>query len=403
MMTPTEKVRIKTSSEFDFDNSTPHQISIWEAFGEEPPSPPENITFSVNCIDDWPLVSQKSNRRRDFHPIKTKAHQLEITAPAGYYEEESGEKATSSFVGEQEWKLFIVLRKMALMHGGHQLDGDFALAFSFRELARFYKESTKKNINHSVLRQRLEVLRTAVYQVQDKDQSVHFSLLRELFISSKSDPKKNNGNSKCVIMFDRMTEKTLTKGNGTLIDYDLACELPHLASWIYAKLERAGLEAGIESGVPYKLWLKDTLYRVGLDNSKKTINVLKKELTKALTILIERGVLRSFSFKDKLTSGRGRPKLIDSEISLVITEDFSSNIKLKLFSNRKLRIGKSDKINGNILNSTRKLTPLSPVKVENGYIGHYPRNPENDPRKEASDCPADAEWRDEDRRENVPN
>jgi hypothetical protein len=352
----------------------------------------------VNCIDDWPLVSSNGPRKKkDYRPKLSKAKDLKIIAPSGYYKTENGDQVEGAFVGPNEWKLFIVLRRMALVYGGHQLDGNFSLSFTLRELARFYKESTGKTIKHDIVRQRLEVLRTAVYQIQDKEQTAHFSLLRELFIATRSELKKN-GTAKCYVMFDHMTEKTLTSGRGALIDYDLACQLPHIASWIYSKLERAGFESGIESGRPYKLWLKDTLYRVGLDNSKKTINVLKKETTKALLELMKTGVLKVFSFEDKTTSGRGRPKLIDSEISLEITDQFESRIKAKLFSTKRLRDGKSDKISTALLNnSLTKLKKLDVFKTDTGYIGHYERE---ERRKLDVDIPPDADWRDHQRRKN---
>jgi hypothetical protein len=323
---------IKESSEFPLSQVKERQLTIWEAFGEDEPPPPENLTFSVNCIDDWPLVSHKTNRNKSLNPVVTKAKDLHVTAPPGYYRTE--DKAFGSFVGEQEWKLFIVLRRMALEYGGYELNGNFSLSFTLRELCRFYKKSTGKVVNHGVMKRRLEVLRTAVYQIKDKKQSAHFSLLRELYITSKIDLEKD-GNAKCYLMFDHLTEKTLTTGRGTLIDYDLACKLPHIASWFYSKLERAGLESGIHTGVPYKLWLKNTLYRIGLDNSSKTINKLKKETTKALINLIEIGVLKKFKFQDKLTSGRGRPSLIDSEISLEITSGFQTRLRVKEDSNKK--------------------------------------------------------------------
>jgi hypothetical protein len=384
---------IKESKEFPLDQALERQLSIWESFGEKEPPPPENITFSVNCIDDWPLVSLKSNKKKDLNPIVTGAKDLDVTAPPGYYRD--GNKAKGSFVGEQEWKLFIVLRRMALTYGGYELDGKFALSFTLRELSRFYKESTDKTINPSVIKQRLEVLRTAVYQIQDKNRSAHFSLLRELYITSNEDLKKDS-NSKCFIMFDHLTEKTLTSGRGTLIDYDLACKLPHLSSWIYSKLERAGLETGICSERPYKLWLKDTLYRIGLDNSTKSLSTLKREATKALTDLIKIGILKSFRFNDKNTSGRGRPKLLDSEISLVITTEFETRVKAKLFSTNKLRSGKTNKIKVGLSSpqSPTKLKPLTVTKVSpSSYVGHYKR--EDDRRTEYSSPSAEAEWRDQ--------
>lgn len=396
---------LKNSSEFKLDRARPYQMRIWEAFGEEEPPPPENISFSVSCIDDWPLVSDFNSPRasKDLSPRMTKANGLNIIAPPGYSVNAQRTEAKGAFVGEHEWKLFIVLRKMALEHGGYQLDGQFSLSFTLRELAKFYKASTGKTANNEQLRQRLEILRTAVYQVQDKHQSAHFSLLRELFIATRDELKKN-GNSKCYVMFDHMTEKALTTGHGTLIDYDLTCKLPHMASWFYAKLERAGLQTGLEAGRPYKLWLKDTLYRVGLDNSKKTINVLKKELTKSLVLLIEEGVLRSFFFKDKTEQkGRGRPKLLDSEISLSITEEFSTRIKSKLFASKRLREGKGQKIKTITLDTQRPLCKLIPHQDPSGYTGYYHRNEDNDPRKNISESvPTDAEWREGDRRETKP-
>jgi hypothetical protein len=392
-----DKEEIKKSSEFEVQKSVPYQMDLWECFGEEKPSPPENLTFSVQCIDDWPLVSMKTNQAKDLNPIVTQSKNLEVTAPPGYYRE--GKKAKGSFVGEHEWKLFIVLRRMALISGGYQLDGKFALSFTLRELARFYKESTGKTVKHDLIRQRLEILRTAVYQIQDKDQTAHFSLLRELFIATRDELKKN-GSAKCYVMFDQMTEKTLTSGNGVLIDYDLACKLPHIASWIYSKLERAGLETGLEAERPYKLWLKDTLYRVGLDNSNKTINVLKKEATKGLIELMKIGILRSFNFKDKTTSGRGRPKLLDSELSMEITSQFASRIKAKLWSTKKLREGNSSKISTSMIkeNSLTSLEPLDPIKTETGYVGHYKRSEENDSRRDPPIAPVDGDWRESDRR-----
>ena len=131
---------IKKSSEYPIEKAKERQLSIWEAFGENEPPAPENITFSVNCIDDWPLVSLKSNRSKDLNPIVTGAKELDVTAPPGYYRD--GKRAKGSFVGEQEWKLFIVLRKMALTYGGFQIDNNFSLSFTLRELSRFYKDST---------------------------------------------------------------------------------------------------------------------------------------------------------------------------------------------------------------------------------------------------------------------
>jgi len=389
----TKDNEIKKSSEFPIEKATERQLSIWEAFGEEEPPPPQNLSFSVNSIDDWPLVSHKTNWGKSLHPRVTNAKDLKVTAPAGYFMEDEN-TAKSSFVGEQEWKLFIVLRRMALEYGGYELDGNFSLSFTLRELSRFYKNSTGKTVKHDVLKKRLEVLRTAVYQIQDKHRSAHFSLLRELYITSKEDLRKD-GNSKCYIMFDHMTEKTITTGRGALIDYDIACKLPHLSSWIYTKLERAGLESGIESGLPYKLWLKDTLYRVGLDNSSKSIAALKREAIKALAGLIEIGILKSFNFEDKVTSGKGRPSLIDSEISLIITKEFEIRIRAKLFSTKQLRSGKSDKIKVTLS------SPESPTKLKNlrvikhspsEYAGHYDR--EEDRRTEGSSPPTEAEWRD---------
>jgi hypothetical protein len=394
---------LKNSSEFAIQKSKPYQISIWEAFGEEEPPPPENITFSVSCIDDWPLVSDFGSSRasKDLSPRIARSKDLNIVAPPGYSINAKGTEAKGSFVGEHEWKLFIVLRKMALERGGYQLNGDFALSFSLRELSKFFFESTGRKVNPQKIRERLEVLRTAVYQVSDKDTSAHFSLLRELFIATREELKKD-GNAKCYVMFDHMTEKTLTSGKGALIDYNLACKLPHVAAWLYSKLERAGIQSGLEANRPYKLWLKDTLYRVGLDNSKKTVNILKKEVTKAMVELIEHGVLRSFEFKDKLanSTGRGRKKLIDSEISLVITDEFESNIKKKLWSTQKLRAGKGNKIKTLALETPTKRPKLNPVKTEHGYTGYYQRNSENDPRKSSTKAPVDAEWREEDRRNN---
>lgn len=393
---------IKTSSEFNLERSEPRQITIWESFGEEVPPPPENITFSVNCIDDWPLVQPRSNSKQDLNPIVTEAKDLSITAPPGYYR--SGKKAFGSFVGEQEWRLFIVLRRMALVHGGYQLDGNFALSFTLRELAAFYKDSTGKTVSHSVFKRRLEVLRTSVYQVADRNQTAHFSLLRELFIATKEELKKD-GSAKCYVMFDHLTEKTITSGNGILIDYDLMCTLPHMAAWIYNKLETAGLTAGITVGRPYKLWLKDTLYRVGLGNSSKTTNALKKELSENLTHLIKAGVLKEFSFEDKLQkSGRGRPKLLDSEVSLLVTEEFCTRMKTKLFATKPIRTGKKDSIQLASLKAMDMvhLPQLELVKRKDGFVGHYKRSKENDPRKGESPVPAGADWREGDRRTEEP-
>ncbi|MDA0712689.1 MAG: hypothetical protein O2897_01710 [bacterium] len=387
---------IKKSSDFPIKEATGRQLSIWEVFGEDEPPAPENISFSVNCIDDWPLVSLKNNRTKDLNPIVTGANDLNVTAPPGYYR--VGNKAKASFVGEQEWKLFIVLRRMALTFGGFQIDNKFSLSFTLRELSRFYKDSTGKTVKPDILKQRLEVLRTAVYQIQDKHRSAHFSLLRELYVTSYDDIKKD-GNAKCFVMFDHLTEKTITTGHGVLIDYDLACKLPHLGSWLYTKLERAGLESGITAGVPYKLWLKDTLYRVGLDNSEKSIATLKKESIKAFTHLIEIGILKSIHFKDKNSTSRGRPKLLDSEISLIITTEFETRIRAKLFSTKQLRSGKSTKIKiaNSYPSSPTKLKKLKVIKESNScYVGHYER--EDDRRAEDSNPPTEAEWRENDRR-----
>lgn len=384
---------IKDSSEFPLSQVKERQLTIWEAFGEEEPPPPENLTFSVNCIDDWPLVSHKTNRNKSLNPIVTKANGLHVTAPPGYYRTE--DRAYGSFVGEQEWKLFIVLRRMALEYGGYELNGNFSLSFTLRELCRFYKKSTGKVVNHGVMKRRLEILRTAVYQIKDKNQAAHFSLLRELYITSKNDLEKD-GNSKCYLMFDHLTEKTLTTGRGILIDYDLACKLPHIASWFYSKLERAGLETGLQPEVPYKLWLKNTLYRIGLDNSSKTINKLKKETIQALIKLIEIGVLKKFKFEDKLTSGRGRPSLIDSEIYLEITREFQMRIRAKLSSTKLLRAGTSNKIQlkSSYPNSPTKLKKLTAIKKSSSeYAGHYER--EDDRRTEDLTPPTEAEFRSE--------
>ena len=386
-----ERQEIRKSTDFDLSRAEARQLSIWEAFGEEEPPPPENISFSVTCIDDWPLVNQKTNWGGDLNPVMAKAKDLKVTVPPGYYTEldsDGEETAKGSFVGEQEWRLFIVLRKMALEHGGFQLDGSFALSFTLRELSRFYKKSTGKTVNHDLIRKRLEVLRTTVYQVRDKDQTGHFSLLRELFLARREDK-----GTKCYVMFDHMTEKTLTTGRGTLIDFDLACQLPFMASWIYSKLEREGLRAGLESGRPYKLWLKDTLYRIGLGNSKKTTNVLKKEMCTNLKTLISKGILKEFSFKDKEEVTRGRPKLLDSEISLEITKEFEMRIRAKLMANKGLRERKSDKIKTTTLNFSNNLVELIPEQTDDGWIGLYDR--EERRQGDQGEIPDEAEFRDE--------
>jgi hypothetical protein len=365
--------KIKKSTEFDLIRAEARQLSIWEAFGEESPPPPENISFSVNCIDDWPLVNQKpsgSSGITDLNPVIARANDLKVTVPPGYYTDigkDGEEVAKGSFVGEQEWRLFIVLRKMALEYGGYQLDGSFALSFTLRELSRFYEKSTGKTVNHNLIRRRLEVLRTTVYQVKDKDQTGHFSLLRELFLS-----KKEDHGTKCYVMFDKMTEKTLTSGRGTLIDFDLVCQLPYMASWMYSKLEREGLRSGLESGRPYKLWLKDTLYRIGLGNSKKTTKVLKEELCSGLKTLITKGILEEFSFHDKFQKTRGRPMLLDSEISLVITKEFECRIRTKLMATKSLREGHSKKIKTLYLNNMGvSLVRLIPRQTADGWAGSY--------------------------------
>jgi len=369
--------KIMKSSDFDPDcKAEAKQISIWEAFGEESPPPPENISFSVNCIDDWPLVNQRPSGKIgkiDLNPVVVNAKDLKVTVPPGYYFDtgkNGQETARGAFVGDLEWRLFVVLRRMALQYGGVQLDGNFALSFTLRELARFYAESTGTRVNHQIIRQRLEVLRTTVYQIRDKDQVAHFSLIRELFLANRED-----GRVKCYVMFDKITEETLKSGRGTLIDYDLACRLPYLASWIYAKLEREGLRSGLESGRAYKLWLKDTLYRTGLGNSKKSTRTLKWELSSSLKTLIEKGILERFEFEDKLQSTRGRPMLLDSEISLFITREFETRIKLKLWANKDLREGKKRTIKTSLLEKWQtngcKLVNLSPKETEKGWAGVY--------------------------------
>lgn len=398
-----QKIEINESTEFPVEKAIPRQLTIWEAFGQETPPPPENITFSVDSIDDWPLVSLKKRIKeseKNYNPIVTGAKELSVTAPPGYYRTNEGTKAIASFVGEHEWKLFKVLRKMAINYGGYDLNGQFILSFTLRELARFYKESTGKVVNHGLIRKRLEVLRTAVYQIQDKRQKAHFSLLRELYITSKEDISKD-GNSKCFVMFDHLTEKTLTTGKGVLIDYDLACKLSHIASWFYVKLEREGLYSGIESELPYKVWLKNTLYRVGLDNSSKSMVTLKHQTKKALIELIENGILKSFKFNDKKSIGPGRPKLLDSEITIFITQEFKSRIKSKLRSTKKLRNNQSNKISLTPFSEENitKLKKLDVVEIsKNNFHGKYKRK-EGDRRSENPPPPSEADWRsNEDRR-----
>ena len=330
------------------------QMSIWACFGQNEPEQTQSI--SNPTIDDLPLVYNNTSGR--FFPVTKTIGDKTITIPAGYHplltantqKNKYIQELDQRFIGEGEWKLYLVLRHMAIYQGGIFLDGRYGLKFTLRELRRNYKQFTGKTLNGLDAAHRLMTLRTAIYQVKDDNKSMHFSLLKELYLVNMDEYQKNP-NTECYVEFDNSTEATIKNGAGRLIDHELTCKLPYLAGWLYMKLEReftfARKNNMIENyhGKPepkFSLHMLNTLNKAGVP--RENIRDAKNDFIEALNQLIGVGVIDHYLFEDKKApSGEsgGRKALIDVEVHIYPTLEWSLNMAEKNRVHKLLGDGKT--------------------------------------------------------------
>lgn len=352
------------------------QISIWACFGQNEPEQTQSISNPM--VDDLPLVYNNPSGR--FFPVTKTIGEKTITIPAGYHplltantqKNKNIQELDQRFVGEAEWKVYLVLRHMAIYQGGTFLDGRYGLKFTLRELRRNYKQFTGKTLNGLDAANRLMTLRTAIYQVKDDHKSMHFSLIKELYLVNMDEYQKNP-NTECYVEFDHSTEASIKNGTGRLIDHELTCKLPYLAGWLYMKLEREFTFAHkntnydethaklkhrpIKENTNFSLHMMNTLDKAGIN--RENIKDCKREFVDALNELIGVGVVDHYFFEDKKGDAGptgGRKTLLDMEVNIYPTVEWSKNMVEKNRVHKLIGDGKTEKIN------LMKLVPKTPPK-----------------------------------------